>query len=149
MRRGLRLAGHPVHAMLSDFPMVLLLLWTVLDAAALVLDSALLWQMGRWALIGGVVTAGFTATAGLVDYSAIDATRPGAARAAVAHMLVMLSVVVLAIVALVYRTSALPRHADRVVHVVALALVAAGLAGGGWLGGHLVFRHGAGVDHTR
>jgi uncharacterized membrane protein len=135
--------------MLSDFPMVLLLLWTVLDAAALILDSALLWQLGHWALIGGVVTAGFAATAGLVDYSSIDAAKPGAARVAVAHMAVMLSVVVLAIVALVCRTSALPQHADRVVHVVALVLVAAGLAGGGWLGGHLVFRHGVGVDDTR
>lgn len=149
MRRGLRLAGHPVHAMLSDFPMVLLLLWTVLDAAALILGSPLLWRLGHWTLVGGVVAAGFAATAGLVDYSAIDSTRRGAARTAVAHMLVMLSVVVVAIVALVFRTPALPRHADRVVHCVALVLVAAGLAGGGWLGGHLVFRHGVGVDDHR
>jgi uncharacterized membrane protein len=149
MRRGLRLAGHPVHAMLSDFPMVLLLLWTALDAAAFVLDSSMLWQLGHWALIGGVVAAGFAATAGLVDYATIDATRPRAARTAVAHMLVMLSVVTLAIVALVFRTSSMPRHVDRLLHVVALVLVAAGLAGGGWLGGHLVFRHGVGVDGAR
>ncbi len=132
--------------MLSDFPMVLLLLWTALDAATLLLDSPMLWQLGRWALIGGVVAAGFTATAGLVDYFAIDAAKAAAARVAVAHMLVMLSVVALAIVALVFRTSALPQHADRAVHVIALALVASGLAGGGWLGGHLVFRYGVGVE---
>jgi uncharacterized membrane protein len=149
MRRGLRLAGHPVHAMLSDFPMVLLLLWTALDAAALVLESRMLWQIAHWALIGGVIAAGFAASAGLVDYFSVVSTRPSAARTAVAHMLVMLSVVVLAIVALVYRTSELPQHADRVVHVVALVLVAAGLAGGGWLGGHLVFRYGVGVDDAR
>ena len=56
MKRGLRVLGHPVHAALSDFPLVLLLLW------------------------------------------------------------------------------------------VALVLVAAGLGAGGWLGGHLVFHHGVGVD---
>jgi uncharacterized membrane protein len=149
MRRGLRLAGHPVHAMLSDFPMVLLLLWTVLEAAALVLESPLLWQVAHWALIGGVVAAGFAASAGLVDYLAIGSTKPGAARAAVAHMLVMVSVVVLAIIALVYRTSELPQHADRVLQVIALVLVAVGLACGGWLGGHLVFRYGIGVDDAR
>jgi uncharacterized membrane protein len=129
--------------------MVLLLLWTALDAATLILDSPMLWQLGRWALIGGVVAAGFAASAGLVDYSAIGAAKPAAARVAVAHMLVMLSVISLAIVTLVYRTPELPQHADRVVHAVALVLVASGLAGGGWLGGHLVFHHGVGVDDAR
>jgi uncharacterized membrane protein len=33
-----------------------------------------------------------------------------------------------------------------VLHVIALALVALGLSVGGWLGGHLVFHFGVGVD---
>jgi uncharacterized membrane protein len=146
MRRGLRFAGHPVHAMLSDFPMVLLLLWVALDAAALLLASSEVWRLGRWALTGGVVAAGLAATAGLVDYSTISEAKPNASQVATAHMMVMLSVAVIAILALVFRSASLPQDSARVLHVVALVLVASGLAGGGWLGGHLVFRHGVGVD---
>ena len=34
----------------------------------------------------------------------------------------------------------------RILHVAALVLVAGGLGAGGWLGGHLVFHHGVGVE---
>ena len=50
MSRGLRVLGHPVHAALSDFPLVLLLLWVALDFAALVLVAAGL-GVGGW--LGG------------------------------------------------------------------------------------------------
>jgi hypothetical protein len=52
MSLGLRVLGHPVHAALSDFPLVFLLLWVALDGIALVVGSPLLWMLGRWALIG-------------------------------------------------------------------------------------------------
>ena len=47
---------------------------------------------------------------------------------------------------LVYRGTAPPRELDGVLHIAALGLVAGGLGAGGWLGGHLVFHHGVGVD---
>ena len=74
MRRGLRIGGHPLHAALSDFPMVLLLLWVALDGAALVLGSPLLWMLGRWALIGGTAAAVLAASAGFMDYLALGET---------------------------------------------------------------------------
>src|SRR5262249_4558160 len=51
MRRGLRVGGHPLHAAVSDFPVVLLLLWVLLDGTALVLGSPSFWALGHWALI--------------------------------------------------------------------------------------------------
>ena len=145
MRRGLRIGGHPLHAALSDFPMVLLLLWVALDGAALVLGSPLLWMLGRWALIGGTAAAVLAASAGFMDYLALGETAPRAVRTASVHLAVMLSVTCIAAVDLVYRGAAPPEGAGLVLHVGALALVAAGLAAGGWLGGHLVFHHGVGV----
>ena len=145
MTRGLRIGGHPVHAALSDFPMVFLLLWVALDGTALVLGSPLLWTLGRWALIGGVAAAVLAASAGFMDYLGVSSGAPRALRTATAHLAVMLSVTCIAAIDLVYRGSTFPTGAGRTLHVAALALVAGGLAAGGWLGGHLVFHHGVGV----
>ncbi|HTS82219.1 MAG TPA: DUF2231 domain-containing protein [Myxococcaceae bacterium] len=146
MRRGLRVGGHPLHAALSDFPVVLLLLWVLLDGAALLLGSSLFWMLGRWALIAGTVAAVIAASAGFVDYLGVAENVPRALRTASAHLAVMLTVTCIAAIDLVYRGSSVPTGAGRVLHVAALVVVAGGLAAGGWLGGHLVFHHGLGVD---
>ncbi|HZW90720.1 MAG TPA: DUF2231 domain-containing protein [Myxococcaceae bacterium] len=146
MKRGLRILGHPVHAALSDFPLVLLLLWVALDGTALVVGSPLLWMLGRWALIAGVVAAVLAASAGFMDYLTVGENVPRALRTATAHLAVMLSVTCIAAIDLVYRGASPPTGAGRVLHVAALVLVAFGLGMGGWLGGHLVFHHGVGVD---
>ena len=145
MSRGLRIGGHPVHAALSDFPMVFLLLWVALDGTALVLGSPLLWMLGRWALIGGVAAAVLAASAGFMDYLGVASGAPRALRTATAHLGVMLSVTSIAAIDLVYRGATVPTGVGRTLHIAALVLVAAGLGAGGWLGGHLVFHHGVGV----
>jgi len=124
MSPGLRISGHPLHAALSDFPMVLLLLWVALDVAALVLGSPLLWMLGRWALIGGLVAAVIAASVGFLDYLSLGETKPRA----------------------VYRGAVAPTGLGLVLHLAALGLVALGLVAGGWLGGHLVFHFGVGVQ---
>jgi len=146
MRRGLRIAGHPVHAPLTDFPIVLFLLWVVLDALALGLDAPVLWSAGRWAQILGLIAAGLAATAGFIDYLGVAESAPRALRTATAHLAVMLSVTCIAAIALVYRGATFPTGAGRVLHIAALVLVAGGIGIGGWLGGHLVFHFGVGVD---
>src|SRR5262249_5973526 len=89
MSRGFRIGGHPVHAALSDFPMVLLLLWVALDGTALALGSPLLWMLGRWALIGGVAAAVLAASAGFLDYLGVASGAPRALKTATAHLTVM------------------------------------------------------------
>ncbi|HZJ52952.1 MAG TPA: DUF2231 domain-containing protein [Myxococcaceae bacterium] len=149
MRRGLRVGGHPLHAALSDFPMVLLLLWVALDGLALVSGSPLLWMLGKWALIGGTAAAVLAASAGFMDYLALGETAPRAVRTASVHLAVMLSVTCIAALDLVYRGAAPPSGTGLVLHVAALALVTLGLGAGGWLGGHLVFHHRVGVNGDR
>ncbi|HET9036075.1 MAG TPA: DUF2231 domain-containing protein [Myxococcaceae bacterium] len=147
MSRGLRVGGHPLHAALSDFPLVLLLLWVALDGLALVLGAPLLWMLGKWALIGGTVAAVLAASAGLMDYLALGKEGPSPAlRTASVHLAVMLSVTCIAAIDLVYRGASPPTGGGLILHVGALVLVACGLGAGGWLGGHLVFHHGVGVE---
>ena len=146
MSRGLRVGGHPLHAALSDFPLVLFLLWVVMDAVALGGGAPLFWTLGHWVLIAGVVAAGLAATAGFIDYLGVSKDRPEALRTATTHLLVMLSVTCIAVVVLIYRGAEPPTGTGRVLLMIALVLVALGLAAGGWLGGHLVFHFGVGVD---
>ena len=144
--RGLRVLGHPLHPMLSDFPLVFLLLWAALDVAAIALGSPMLWELARWALVAGLVAGGLAGTAGFIDYLGVGEARPKALRTASAHLAVMLSVLTVALLDLVFRSPALPEGVGRWLEVVAAAAVAGGLVLGGWLGGHLVFHHGVGVD---
>jgi uncharacterized membrane protein len=144
--KGLRVLGHPLHALLSDFPLVLLLLWAALDVAAIALGSPTLWGLARWALVAGLVAGGVAGSAGFIDYLGVAETRPRAVRTASAHLAVMLTVLTLALVALVFRPAVLPAGAGRWLELAAAAAVATGLGVGGWLGGHLVFHHGVGVD---
>ena len=144
--KGLRLLGHPLHALLSDFPLVLILAWVAMDVAAIALGSSVLWGLARWPLVAGMVAGGLAATAGFTDYLGVAAAKPRALRTASAHLAVMLSVLTVALLALVFRPAALPEGAGRWLDLAAALGVAAGLGVGGWLGGHLVFRHGVGVD---
>jgi len=144
--KGLRVLGHPLHPLLSDFPMVLLLLWVAMDVAAIALGSPMLWSLARWALVAGLVAGAVAGTAGFIDYLGVAEARPRAVRTASAHLAVMLSVLTVALIALVFRSAALPEGAGRWLELAAAVAVGAGLGVGGWLGGHLVFHHAVGVD---
>ena len=149
MNRGLRVLGHPLHPMLSDFPLVFLLLWAVMDVAAIALGLATVWGLARWALVAGVVAAAVTATAGFIDYLGVPQSKPRALKTATAHLAVMVSVVTVALMDLVFRTPTLPEGTGRWLELAAAVVVAGALVVGGWLGGHLVFHYGVGVDEQR
>jgi uncharacterized membrane protein len=150
MKRGVRIGGHPLHAILSDFPLVLFLAWVGLDGGALLVGSAWLWDVGHWALVAGVIAAALAALAGLLDYLGLQETKPQAVRTATVHLMVMLTVTLVAVVALLFRSVQPPRDgAALVLSAGTLILVAAGLGVGGWFGGHLVFHYGVGVEDER
>jgi uncharacterized membrane protein len=149
MRLGVRIGGHPLHAILSDFPLVLFLVWVALDAGALLVGSPWLWEIGHWALLAGVIAAGITALAGLLDYLGLPETKPEAVPTATVHLLLMGTVTVLAVVSLLFRGAQPPDGGVTLaLHAGALVLVAAGLGVGGWFGGHLVFHHRVGVEDS-
>lgn len=146
MSRGLRLFGHPLHALLSDVPVGLWALAPLWDAVALWGDQPTLWAVGFWTTLAGCLVALVAAGAGFVDFVAIDPDAR-ASTIAVYHLAVMLSVVAVFAGILWVRGGPTAPVEPRPYWILSLdALGVATLGVGGWLGGHLVFHHRVGVD---
>jgi uncharacterized membrane protein len=148
MSKGLRVFGHPLHAVLSDFPLALLgtsLLW---DAIGIWRGEAVWWAISFWNITLGLVIALVAAMAGAVDYAAIREGNP-AVKLATSHMILMLLAVSMYIASLLLRGGpAPPAGAGRLAGLILESLGLILLAAGGWCGGHLVFHHGIGRDRV-
>jgi uncharacterized membrane protein len=122
--------GHPIHAILSDAPVILI----PLSVAAEVWDRVSDADQPR---LGGTVAAAAAATAsaaalvGWIDWLTIPREHP-AWRPATIHGIVNTA-------ALVAVTAALPARRQR---LQLLAAATTAMFVGAWLGGELVFRHG-------
>jgi uncharacterized membrane protein len=146
MNKGLRVFGHPLHAILSDLPAALLgtsLLW---DLVGLWRGEPGWWTISFWNVALGLATAAAAACAGAVDYAAIPQGDP-ALSTANRHALLMLCALTPYVLSLVVRGGAAAPHGAKLVAVFLLegwGLLL--LSAGGWYGGHLVFHHGVGRD---
>lgn len=143
--RSLRVLRHPLHPMLSDFPMAFLLASVPLDVIAIVRGTAVWWSVSFWTVVVGAIAAVPTACVGLIDYARI----PGgpAAKAATIHMLVNLTAVLCFGIDLLVRGGASPPQGRVLVAAVALDVIGTSfLIVGGWYGGELAYVHGVGVD---
>lgn len=129
--------GHPAHPMLTDVPIGA---WT----SALFLDllGGARARPTADALVGfGLLTALPTAATGLSELA--DIVDPEERAVAAAHAAGNVAAVVLYGLSYLVRRRASPRAG------IALAMVGgAVLTGAGFLGGHLAYRRGVGVDHT-
>jgi uncharacterized membrane protein len=146
MSKGLRVFGHPLHAVLSDFPLALLgtsLLW---DALGIWRNEAVWWAISFWNMALGLLIALVTAAAGAVDYAAIKG-RERALKLATTHMMIMLAAVSLYAASLLVRGGpSPPAGAARVINLILESAGLILLGVGGWCGGHLVFHHGVGSE---
>ncbi len=142
--RGLRIFGHPLHAVLSDVPVGLLgtsLLW---DAVGVLSGEPVWWAISFWAVALGLAAAGAAATAGFVDYAAIPQNDPAQATA-IRHMLFILASLAPYAISLAVRGGSAPPSGQAISGVLLLeGLGLILLSVGGWYGGHLVFHHGVG-----
>jgi uncharacterized membrane protein len=137
--RGLRAFGHPLHAALVHVPLALLGLAPLLTGAGLFAGRAAWLELGRLALLGGLIGAVPAALAGAWDLFSLPPAHP-AWPAGQRHLLSVGTALLLFVAA-----AAAPRLGSS--PVVVLALEGAGvavLAYAGWSGGELVFRHGVG-----
>lgn len=128
--------GHPLHPPLTDLPIGF---WT--SAFVLDLIGGSRAHAAADALVGaGVAAALPTAAAGVADWSELD---PPERRAGVVHAAANLTATAL------YGLSFLARRRGRRTGGVMLGLAGATAATvGGFLGGHLAFRRGAGVNRA-
>jgi nitrite reductase/ring-hydroxylating ferredoxin subunit/uncharacterized membrane protein len=128
--------GHPLHPLLTDIPLGLLTSATVVDlwggdGAAPAADA--LTTLGLLAVVP-------TAAAGLVDWT--DSVGPDR-RLGLVHAITNLGGSLMYLAGTVSRRGG-NRGAARLFSLAGLAV----LGGGGYVGGHLIYARGMGVDHT-
>jgi uncharacterized membrane protein len=144
MESKIKLLGHPVHAMLTDFPAALFTATVVFDVIGLITGSSEFATVSWWTLTMGLLFGLIAALFGLIDWLGIrSGTR--AKRVGMWHGLGNLVVVILFAVSWWLRLGAAGYAPSGV--AVLLGIVAIGIALVTlWLGGELVFRLRIGVD---
>ena len=139
----MRLLSHPVHPLVVAFPIALLALTPLWDGAAFFGIEPGLALVGYWTELAGLIGGGAALVTGIADFLGLENPSPELTKAALSHAGVAFGTLSVFVLAFVLRggSSGEPRGLVLGLEVLgALCLVATG-----WLGAHLVFRHGAGV----
>lgn len=136
---------HPLHPTLAHFPVACWSIATIADFATPHYGPSA-WHLADVLLWIGALAAIPTIIVGIFELTAIP-KEPASVRAGFTHMGIMFMAFILYLVSLLLRD-----HEGQFIHpdTVARAFSAAGfvfLLVGGWLGGTLVYGHGAGGDH--
>ena len=145
--KKLRLAGHPVHPMLVAFPIALFTMSVVWEVVALF--DARWWLFAFWNLVAGLALALPTAITGLIDFASIPKDSP-AENIGLWHLIANATAILAfggSLAAMGQPTPSTPGRMQLALALGAFGLLA--LIGGGWLGGHMVYRHGVGVEKPR
>jgi uncharacterized membrane protein len=137
-----QIAGHPLHPMLVQFPIVCFILTFIFDIFYTRGDTGVA-PYSNWVLGIGLVMAALAAAAGLTDFLG-DKRIQGAD--AVKHMLANVTAVVLEAVNFILRLKNPDFIASTGVWFSAVVVLI--LIYGGWMGGKLVYRHGIGVRES-
>ena len=137
----MRLFGHPLHPMLVHFPVAFWTLGALCDGLAL-LGYEQTWGYAWMLLALGLAMAVPAMAAGFLDLAALS---PEAERDGQRHMIFMGLAWTLYLLALMTRFEgstlmSSPQALSVACSMLGLALMAVG----GWYGGQLVYRHGAG-----
>lgn len=138
-RSTAQIAGHPIHPMLVQFPIVCFILTFIFDIFYARGDTGIA-PYSNWVLGIGLLMAALAAVAGLTDFLG-DKRIQGAD--AVKHMLANVTAVVLEIVNLVLRLKSPDSIASTGIYISGIVVLI--LVYSGWLGGRLVYIHGIGV----
>jgi uncharacterized membrane protein len=139
-RSTVQIAGHPIHPMLVQFPIVCFILTFIFDIFYTRGQTDVA-PWGNWVLGIGLVMAALAAVAGLTDFLG-DKRIQGSD--AVKHMLANVTAVILEVVNFVLRLKNPDSIASTGVYISGLVVLI--LIYSGWKGGALVYRHGIGVS---
>ena len=144
MESRARAFGHPIHPMLSVFPLGLLAISVIFDILYYITGAVGLATAALWNIIAGIVLGLLAAAFGLLDWMAIPANTR-AKRIGLLHGGGNAVVLVLYFISWLLRLGTL-NHTPNVFGFV-LQIIGAGIAVfTAWLGGELVDRLGVGVS---
>jgi uncharacterized membrane protein len=135
------IAGHPIHPMLVVFPIGLWVFSLVADLIYAGNHNEVWRDTAYYAMAGGVIGALAAAIPGAIDLFSM--TDRDTKRIGIIHMTLNLTIVVLFLINLWWRTQV----ASEAVGPVWLSIISVGLLlVSGWLGGEMVYVRGAGVS---
>ncbi len=135
--------GHPVHLMLVNFPLGLLVTAVVFDIIHLITGNGYWSGIAFWMIAVGGVSGLLAAITGLIDWTGIP-TDTRARRIGVIHGIGNAAVLMLFVVSWLLRLNA-PEHPSILAYVLSF-LGAALLFATGWLGGELTGHYGVGIE---
>jgi len=142
--RGARLLGHPVHPIMTDFPIALWSTSLLADLVGVWRGETVYRQFAFWAIAVGLIVAVPTIVTGLIDYAAIPQRHP-ALKTATWHMWIMLSAATAYTCSLIARIGHPSSSGFSIAIAIGLSVVGLCLLLiGGWFGGEMVFRQGVG-----
>ena len=137
-----RIAGHPIHPMLVPFPIAFLVGALLTDIAYLKTGWAMWAYASSWLIGAGIVSALLAALFGFIDF--FGERRIRRLQVARYHMAANLLAVILSIANFIVHMrdgamAVIPLGISLSAAVVLLLLFS------GWMGGHMVYRHGLAV----
>ncbi len=136
--------GHPMHPILTHFPMAMLSITIVWDITGLVTKQDLWWEISFWSMAVGLAIGVLALLTGLMDSVSIPKEGPEE-RIMTSHMYAMLCATGIYLCELFVRMGHIVPSGSRL--ILALTLSFIGLITmiiGGWYGGELVYRYHVG-----
>ena len=137
------IGGHPIHPMLIPFPIASLVGALLTDIAYLRSGADMWASASAWLIGAGIVSALLAAVFGFIDF--VGDGRIRALKVAWYHLIGNLLVVLLSVANFVVHL----REGDEAVAgagIILSAIVVLLLLFTGWMGGHMVYRHGVAVS---
>ncbi|WP_374164380.1 DUF2231 domain-containing protein [Arcticibacter sp. MXS-1] len=141
MKSRAHIQTHPLHPILVPFPIAFLTGTFFFDTLGFFTGAAILWQVGYYLEIAGMVTALIAAIPGLIDYKSTVPPRSSASKRAATHGLLNSAALLVFLAAFLLR-----ERVQGDIWVVVIEAAGTGLLiTAGWMGGTLVHRNHIGV----
>jgi uncharacterized membrane protein len=145
-RGKLRFFGHPVHPIVTHFPMALLPVSLLSDLLGLGTGASSWWSVSFYNLAIGLVLSIPALITGIADFLAIPQGGP-AERAAIRHMFIIVTGIMLYTGSFFIRFGLETLTGWRLMSAISLSFVGlVFLLIGGWYGGQLVYRYAVGNE---
>ncbi|MFD2445479.1 DUF2231 domain-containing protein [Bacillus sp. CGMCC 1.16607] len=145
-RSKLRFFGHPVHPVITHFPMALLPVSFLGDLLGVWKDTSFWWSFSFYNLAIGLVFSIPALITGMIDFITIP-QKGNVERVALRHMTVMIAAILMYMVSFYIRIGIEIPSGWRLISSVTLSFIGTiFLLIGGWFGGQLVYRHAAGSN---
>jgi len=145
-RGKLRFFGHPVHPVITHFPMALLPVSLLGDLLGVWTNAAFWWGFSFYNLAIGLILSIPALITGVIDFLAIP-QEGDAERVAMRHMTMIITAIMMYTGSFFIRFGVEIPSGWRLLSSISLSLLGLiFLLIGGWLGGQLVYRHAVGSE---